>query len=667
MAARRDLGALLVDESVIGRGDLERAERQRRERGAPLWSALLEAQLTSEDEIYFVLAKRFGTAVADEEALVALTPFSDSPEDERLRRAMRAEEARAMGIAPLELTSDGSRVTVVMVDPSDEESLARFVERVGASEGRALLGRRSAVERAIARLYGLTDAKPSRTPPSPPPPPPPQPSRTPPSPPRPIGERRPSPPLAPPDRGERSERVDRGDPTERSERPPLPPRPNRPSRPAIAIAPEPTGTVKVDPSLAAEVERIGAHVEVLPAATQPRIRRPTPPSPPEPPRQTRGRDDETLRFGERHAPQPEAASDEATTPRQPHDVAASPSNARLRTGPADGPSLPSGAQPGAPRSQPGSRRVRGPEQPAAGAAPSQPSAAVTSARAEDSDSDLVRPAAEVHTGDVLLDEERLRRALLQTIELLCTKLEERLPTTSSEGDTDRLQRPGVAAETARLSRRVARQLGLPRPLVDEIGVAAQLFVLDRALKQLEEGGAADDLFGELGWASAREGALTGVLRALTASSAGFARPAGVGPAAPAPVGAVIVGVVQEYLELGANTAEADLDAISQLLRTSSRAGSEGRGPVVDALLRVLESERLPASAQALLGDPHPDDLEDARVAGGAASDDTPEHAADAGADDGGAAAGAGDDRADEDKTQRKLAPRARPRPPIDPT
>jgi hypothetical protein len=640
MAARRDLGALLVDESVIGRGDLERAERQRRERGAPLWSALLEAQLTSEDEIYFVLAKRFGTAVADEEALVALTPFSDSPEDERLRRAMRAEEARAMGIAPLELTSDGSRVTVVMVDPSDEESLARFVERVGASEGRALLGRRSAVERAIARLYGLTDAKPSRTPPSPPPPPPPQPSRTPPSPPRPIGERRPSPPLAPPDRGERSERVDRGDPTERSERPPLPPRPNRPSRPAIAIAPEPTGTVKVDPSLAAEVERIGAHVEVLPAATQPRIRRPTPPSP----------------------------SDEATTPRQPHDVAASPSNARLRTGPADGPSLPSGAQPGAPRSQPGSRRVRGPEQPAAGAAPSQPSAAVTSARAEDSDSDLVRPAAEVHTGDVLLDEERLRRALLQTIEILCTKLEERLPTTSAEGDTDRLQRPGVAAETARLSRRVARQLGLPRPLVDEIGVAAQLFVLDRALKQLEDGGATDDLFGELGWASARDGALTGVLRALTASSAGFARPAGVGPAAPAPVGAVIVGVVQEYLELGANTAEADLDAISQLLRTSSRAGSEGRGPVVDALLRVLESERLPASAQALLGDPHPDDLEDARAARGAASDDTPEHvAAAAGEADGGAAAAAGDGRADEDKTQRKLAPRARPRPPIDPT
>jgi len=647
MAARRDLGALLVDESVIGRGDLERAERQRRERAVPLWATLLEAQLTSEDEIYFVLAKRYGNAVADEEALVALTPFSDSPEDERLRRALRADEARAVGIAPLELTPDGTRVTVVMVDPSDEESLARFVERVGASEGRALLGRRSAVERAISRLYGA-EAKPAR-PPSPPPPP--QPSRTPPSPPspRPIGERRPSPSPPPPSLGP----PERGDPTERSERPPRelpsspppPPRPQRPSRPAIAIPPDATGTVKVDPGLAAEVERIGAHVEVLPAATQPRIRRPTPSqAPPEPahtpPRAPRGRDDETLRFGERHAPATESAADEATTPRQPIAGAAT------------------GAQPTAPRAQPGSRRVRGPEQPA----PPAPAPAPLRAEEERGDSDEVRPAAEVHTGDVLLDDERLRRALLQTIEILCAKLEERLPTTSSEGDTDRLQRPGVAAETARLSRRVARQLSLPRPLVDEIGVAAQLFVLDRALKQLEDGGGADDdLFGELGWASAREGALTGVLRSITASSAGFARPAGVGPTSPSPVGAVIVGVVTEYLELGANTAEADLDAISQLLRTSSRAGTEGRGPVVDALLRVLESERLPAAAQSLLGDPHPDDLDDARAA---RPTDGSDGAADAeSAGEGGDEAGdALPERPDEDKTQRKLAPRARNRP-----
>jgi hypothetical protein len=285
----------------------------------------------------------------------------------------------------------------------------------------------------------------------------------------------------------------------------------------------------------------------------------------------------------------------------------------------------------------------------------------------------VRPAAEVHTGDVLLDEERLRRALLQTIEILCAKLEERLPTTSSEGDTDRLQRPGVAAETARLSRRVARQLGLPRVLVDEIGVAAQLYVLDRALKQLEDGiGTSDDLFGELGWASAREGALTGVLRALTAASSGFSRPAGVGPAGPSPVGAVIVGVVIEYLELGANTAEADLDAISQLLRTSSRAGAEGRGPVVDALLRVLESERLPASAQSLLGDPHPDDLEDARSSRGANEADPMSNVSTRGDDERGGdddRAAADDDDAEptnEDKTQRKPAPRARSRSPNGP-
>jgi hypothetical protein len=124
-------------------------------------------------------------------------------------------------------------------------------------------------------------------------------------------------------------------------------------------------------------------------------------------------------------------------------------------------------------------------------------------------------------------------------------------------------------------------------------------------------------------------------------------------------------VVMEYLELGANTAEADLDAISQLLRTSSRAGAEGRGPVVDALLRVLESERLPASAQSLLGDPHPDDLEDARPARGSSEADPtpnlptlPDEDEPTGDD-----ARASAEPADQDKTQRKPAPRARSRPP----
>ncbi len=89
-------------------------------------------------------------------------------------------------------------------------------------------------------------------------------------------------------------------------------------------------------------------------------------------------------------------------------------------------------------------------------------------------------------------------------------------------------------------------------------------------------------FGELGWPAAGEGGLLPTLRALTAASAGFGR----GTQSAPPLGARIVGLVADYLELGAASGEVDLGTVSQLLRASS-AGA----PVVDALLRVLESDR----------------------------------------------------------------------------
>jgi hypothetical protein len=133
---------------------------------------------------------------------------------------------------------------------------------------------------------------------------------------------------------------------------------------------------------------------------------------------------------------------------------------------------------------------------------------------------------------------------------------------------------------ARLSRRVARKLGLDRRSADEVSAAAYLFAVERKLRLTESRAA--DWFGELGWSAANEEGLLPVLRALTANAAGFSRTS----SAP-PLGARIITVVDDFLQLGAASGEIDLGTVSQLLRASP-AGA----PVVDALLRVLESDRV---------------------------------------------------------------------------
>src|SRR3954447_10708654 len=104
MPPRKDLGSILVDENVIGGKDLERVERERKDSGRALWAALLDGQLISEDEIFFLLAQRYGAPVlADEEIDQAHMP-------EKLKRALAKDFALAVGLLPIDLAADESRV-----------------------------------------------------------------------------------------------------------------------------------------------------------------------------------------------------------------------------------------------------------------------------------------------------------------------------------------------------------------------------------------------------------------------------------------------------------------------------------------------------------------------------------------------------------------------------
>ena len=438
MPPRKDLGAILVDEDVLAAKDLERVARgpqsSREAARRPLWSILVESELATAEQIFRALSARFGVPVVSDERLAEVTP------PEPLKRALTRAEALLAGLLPIDLSADGQRATVVMVDPSDEQTLAEFLTRAEVPEGRALLARRDAITRAIERVWGETTAVVTPLPPS--------------------------------------RRKLSGAKTG--------PQPiTQPMAPVQAVTDDDvTGTVKLDPSLQAEISRLPARMTQADALTPLPQRRPKRPTP-----------------------------------------------------------------------------------------PSSQSASSASSAASSSEA----PKAETPS-EALRAEERLSRALIELVEALATELEARVVGGSGAGN-----------EMARLSRRVARQLGLPRRVADEIGVAAQLFALDRAMRAIEGAGSAD-VFAELGWSAASADGLLPILRSLTAASSGFGRLApGAQPPA-IPIGARIIGAVADYQELGAaasvGQAGPDLDTVSQLLRASP-AGAQ----VVDALLRVLESDR----------------------------------------------------------------------------
>jgi hypothetical protein len=145
--APSDLGKMLVAEGVLSRSELERLDESRRPRRQPLWSALLEASAASEDEIYYALAQRSGGALADEMVLATVEPL-----DGALRATLSARDARQAGVLPLSLSDDGC-LTVVMIDPTDEETLDALARRAKALETRALLARRTALLAAVARAF----------------------------------------------------------------------------------------------------------------------------------------------------------------------------------------------------------------------------------------------------------------------------------------------------------------------------------------------------------------------------------------------------------------------------------------------------------------------------------------------------------------------------------
>jgi len=171
----------------------------------------------------------------------------------------------------------------------------------------------------------------------------------------------------------------------------------------------------------------------------------------------------------------------------------------------------------------------------------------------------------------------LLRELLASVGVLVSMLEERIDPSGSG-----------FKEYGRLSRLVARELGLGELAVSRVALAAHLYGLDLALKR-EVGtfGSVDvaEIFGE---PAGVPGGLGPSLRGLGARALGL--PEGGEVTDHEPLGVRLIRLVADFLELRAESEEgsSDMDTVVQLLRTG---GGEPR--LVDALARAVAEDQPP--------------------------------------------------------------------------
>jgi hypothetical protein len=168
---------------------------------------------------------------------------------------------------------------------------------------------------------------------------------------------------------------------------------------------------------------------------------------------------------------------------------------------------------------------------------------------------------------------RLHRVLLETVGLLADLLEERVA-----------RRPRSGKELARYARLVGRELGMAPATVDELGAAASLHAVERALA--DEAAATGDtgvqLDEALGWAAGSPDGIGPVLRALRRAPL-----QALGAEGDLPYGAIVIAAVREFLGLAhlAPDGQPDMDTVNQLLRVTTPE------EIILALGRVVTAER----------------------------------------------------------------------------
>ena len=173
-------------------------------------------------------------------------------------------------------------------------------------------------------------------------------------------------------------------------------------------------------------------------------------------------------------------------------------------------------------------------------------------------------------------DERQHQVLSQTIGLLVDLAETALAGTSH------------ARELGRWARRVAREMGLAERAISEIGLAAELFALDRTLREVGED--PPDFVGTFGWAAGAPDGLAPMLRILVERTRHQRTPSAGG----IPSGARIVLACDDVIKLRRESSAAlEMGRVTELLQAHQTPIE-----VIEAIFRVLSADRAARATKA---------------------------------------------------------------------
>ncbi len=147
MVTRPPLIDMISNNESLSASDLERVIKLHRERGGLLAELLVQEGIMNEEDLFFLFSSELGVPVIPEERLLHLKLSSE------LRRKVGRKLAAERVLIPLDLDAAEGRLSVVMFDPGDAETLAALREACKVREVRCYLARRSAILNALSVVY----------------------------------------------------------------------------------------------------------------------------------------------------------------------------------------------------------------------------------------------------------------------------------------------------------------------------------------------------------------------------------------------------------------------------------------------------------------------------------------------------------------------------------
>lgn len=144
MSQRPDLASLVVAKKLA---TVRQVERAREHEDEPLWRGLIADQVVSASSLFALLRDHSKVPVAPASLLAT------HPPRELLEPILPKRDALLLGMLPLELSADGRRVQMAMIDPTDEETLRGLAQSAGFQSAKVFLVEHAELVAAVERAY----------------------------------------------------------------------------------------------------------------------------------------------------------------------------------------------------------------------------------------------------------------------------------------------------------------------------------------------------------------------------------------------------------------------------------------------------------------------------------------------------------------------------------